>query len=96
MIDLKNSKLRFIIGFLNYLEKVKKVEKYWIYRPQINEEINYENSKKWLNYAFDVILQERREKKKKRFGLGAIIEKICDMERYIHLYKACNKLVKYM
>ena len=93
MIDLKNSKLQFIIGFLNYLEKIKKVEKFLIYRPAISEEMNHDTAKKWLKYAFDVIMKERREKKKKKFGLGNLMEKLIDMERYIHLYKASHKLV---
>ena len=92
-IELKNSKLRFLIGFLENLEKVKNIEKYWIFRPDISEEMTHETAKQWLKYAFDVIREERREKKKKKFGLRAIMEKLVDMEKYIQLYKASHKLV---
>ncbi len=92
-IELKNSKLRFLIGFLENLEKVKNVEKYWIFRPDISEEMTPETAKKWLKYAFDVITEERRDKKRKKSGIRAIMEKLADMEKYIQLYKASHKLV---
>jgi hypothetical protein len=82
-----------LIGFLENLEKVKNIEKYWIFRPDISEEMTHETAKQWLKYAFDVIREERREKKKKKFGLRAIMEKLVDMEKYIQLYKASHKLV---
>lgn len=38
VFDMSISKLKFLIGFFNYLTKIKKVEKYWIHRPEIKDE----------------------------------------------------------
>ena len=95
LIDFKNSKLRFLIDFISYLVKVKKVEKYWIHRPEVKEEDMQSTSqaKEWFRYAFQVIRDELREKKKQTFDFASIMEMLIDMERYIHLYKASHKLV---
>ena len=79
---------------MDYLEKMKKVEKYWIHRPEINEELKYSNALEWFKYAFNVIRDEMRERRKKTFDFASIMEKIINMERYIQLYKASHKLVK--
>lgn len=56
---------------------------------------NHSNSqaKEWFRYAFQVIRDELREKKRQTFDFASIMEKLIDMERYIHLYKASHKLV---
>lgn len=97
MIDLKNSKLRFLIDFLSYLLKVKKVEKYWIHRPETKDDNqSHTQAKEWFKYAFQVIRDELREKKRQTFDFASIMEKLIDMEKYIHLYKASHKLVYLM
>lgn len=50
-------------------------------------------AKEWFRYAFQVIRDELREKKKQTFDFASIMEMLIDMERYIHLYKASHKLV---
>ena len=94
VVDMKNSKLRFLIGFVSYLVKVKKVEKYWIHRPEIKDDFSHSNAKEWFKYAFQVIRDELRERKRQTFDFASIMEKLIDMERYIHLYKASHKLVR--
>ena len=93
VIDLKNSKLRFLIGFVTYLVKVKKVEKYWVNRPENKDDVSHTNAKEWFKYAFQVIRDKLREKKRQTFDFASILKKLIDMERYIHLYKTSHKLV---
>jgi hypothetical protein len=75
--------------------KVKKVEKYWIHRPEVKDDNTQSTTqaKEWFKYAFQVIRDELREKKRQTFDFASIMEKLIDMERYIHLYKASHKLI---
>ena len=95
VINLKNSKLRFLIGFISYLLKVKKVEKYWIKRPEVKNEnlLSTSQAKDWFKYSFQVIRDELREKKRRTFDFGSILNKLIEMQRYIYLYKSSHKLV---
>ena len=95
VINLKNSKLRFLIGFISYLLKVKKVEKYWINRPEVKNEnlLSTSQAKDWFKYSFQVIRDDLREKKRRTFDFGSILNKLIEMQRYIYLYKSSHKLV---
>jgi hypothetical protein len=94
IFDLSISRLNFLTSFFNYLSKIKTVEKYWIHRPDIrDEQMSVTTAKEWLKYAFRIIKEEVKRKKRQMHDLSSLIEKIIYMERYIQLYKASNKLI---
>lgn len=95
VIDASISRLNFLISFLNYINKMRRIEKYWVHRPDVREDdkINETISKEWFKYIFRIIREEVRAKKQKNQDFATLIEKIIYMERYIILYKASHKLI---
>ena len=95
LIDISISKLNFIMSLLNYINKLRTIEKYMIHRPEFREDekIDINVSKEWFKYAFKIIKEEVRLKKKKSVDFATLIEKVIYMERYILLYKASHKLI---
>ena len=80
--------------FFKYLTKIKKVEKYWIHRPEIKDEkMNETNAREWFKYAFRVVREEVRNRKRTSHDFTSLIEKIINMERYIQCYKSSHKLI---
>ena len=95
IINLTIQNINILQNVLNYLTKIKKVEKYWINRPDFKEEgkINEVDSIKWFKYAFRVLRNEIRNNKRQNYELITLIEKIISMEKYIQYYKESHKLI---
>ena len=95
IINLTIQNINILQNVLNYLTKIKKVEKYWINRPDFKEEgkINEADSIKWFKYAFRVLRNEIRNNKRQNYELITLIEKIISMEKYIQYYKESHKLI---
>jgi hypothetical protein len=94
LFDVSFNKLKFLSSFLNYLQKIKKVEKYWIHRPELKDDkVNKNMAVEWFKYAFRVVREEVRNRKKQNHDFSSIIEKIVNTQRYIEYYKTSHKLI---
>ena len=95
IINLTIQNINILQNLVNYLTKIKKVEQYWINRPEFKEEgkLNPTDSLKWFLYAFRVLRNEIRNNKRQNYELSSLIEKIITMEKYIQFYKESHKLI---
>ena len=95
IINLTIQNINILQNLVNYLTKIKKVEQYWINRPEFKEEgkLNPTDSLKWFLYAFRVLRNEIRNNKRQKHELSSLIEKIITMEKYIQFYKESHKLI---
>ncbi len=87
ILNISKEKILFLVNFLDYLSKTDKIKKYWIYRPDIDKILTYQDGVEMLRFAYKSLRQEYRRKQKKYTEYYWFKDAI-NIERYTQYYKS--------
>ena len=87
ILNISKEKILFLVNFLDYFSKTDKIKKYWIYRPDIDKILTYQDGVEMLRFAYKSLRQEYRKKQNKNTDSYWFKDAI-NIERYTQYYKS--------